>query len=404
MIKIRKNPYMILGGSVLLQFCYGLAYVWSVFQPYVKKRFTMDTGSANMPFAILLACFSIGNVVGGLLQKKVRPMYIVAMGNLMMIIGLYMSAFIPLDKGYMLNVTYGILGGFGAGIAYNTTIAVVQKWFPEKRGMVTGILVCSTGSFGLIMNPIAQKGLSTYGYEEGTLFVASIMIVCLMIGTGFISNPTTEALGGKSLLKVNEEVNYSITEVLRMPQYYMITFSMMLAVPGYFLINPMLMTLGSQRGLSENIALIGVMIVAVMNTLGRLLAPWMSDKIGRKQMLIFLFSMNVLAVLAVSVLRDQSFIMAVALVGFTYGGFMGMYPTITADYFGSQNNGINYGAVMIGYGISSLICPYLVKAVQASMMGTVLSLIIAAGASVLGILLIILLRKPEAKVVLQSVS
>ena len=402
MKEIRTNRYIILLASVFLQFCYGLAYVWSVFQPYVKKRFSMDNGAANMPFAVLLACFSVGNVVGGLLQKKVKSVYIVIFGNICLIIGFFLSAFVAEDQGYFLNMTYGLLGGFGAGIAYNTTVAVVQKWFPQKRGLVTGILICATGSFGLIMNPIAQTMLSTYGYKKGTLIVTGIMAVCLLIGSGFIQKPSNDMTLDSVINQIGSQLDLSISEVLRTPQYYMITLSMMLAVPGYFLISPMLMTIGAEKGLNEQTALIGVMIVAIMNTGGRLLAPWISDWLGRQEMLISLFAINILAVLLVIFLSGYQFIVAIAIVGFAYGGFMGMYPTITADYFGSRYNGINYGAVMIGYGISSLTCPYLVKAVQSTSMGTMFSLGIAAGASVVGIVLMILLKRPEAEANVQA--
>ncbi len=400
MVNHLKNRYLILSASVFLQFCYGLAYVWSVFQPYAKERYKMDTGSANMPFGVLLAAFSLGNVAGGLLQKRIKPRFLVSIGNVLLILGFLLTAFVPFDKGYLLNVTYGILGGFGGGMAYNTTIATVQKWFPDKRGLVTGILICATGSFGLVMNPVAQKMLQTYGYQGGTLAVTGIITLCLLLGTAFIRKPDETDRPAKEQNTVED--NYTIKEVLSTPQYYLITLSMMLAVPGYFLINPMLMSLGAEKGLSADMALAGVMFVAVMNTSGRLLAPWVSDRLGRKGIMIGLFLINIISVLAVLFFNQFAFMIAIGMVGFTYGGFMGMYPTLTADYFGSMNNGINYGAVMIGYGMSSLGCPYLVKAVQASTMGTLLSLIIAAGASVVGIIILAILKKPERQTMPQT--
>lgn len=393
-----KNPRrLILIAGVLLQFCYGLAYVWSVFQPYVRERFSLDTGSANMPFGIMLALFSLGNVAGGMLQKKFKPIQIVVTGNVMVVMGLVLTAVVPTDKGYLLNLTYGMTAGFGAGMAYNTTVTVIQKWFPDKRGFVTGLLICATGSFGLIMNPVAEASLAAYGYERGTLTVAAIVAVCVLLGSGWIRNPEINTVSTVSSDTESTAINYNIRQVLKTPQYYLITLSMMLAVPGFFLISPMLMAMGTARGLSTEVALIGVMIVSVMNTSGRLIAPWISDNIGTKPMLVGLFGFNMLAVLLVSFMRDYAFIGAVAAVGFSYGGFMGMYPTVTADYFGVRYNGINYGAVLIGYGISSLGCPYLVKAVQSTSMGTVLSLVIAALASVLGMLLILVVKKPKGQ-------
>lgn len=394
-MKIQKtNRYLILVAAVFLQFCYGIAYVWSVFQPYVMDTFHMDAGSASLPFGILLACFSIGNVVGGLLQNKISSVILILGGSFVLSIGLILSSFIPVSHGSLLNLTYGIMSGFGCGIAYNTSVATAQKWFPDKRGLVTGMLICSTGSFGLIMNPIAKGVLSQAGFYVGIRMVGIVLFVITMLFGWFVKIPDTDYMKDfNETHKAIQRKQYSIGEVLRTKQYYMITFSMMLAVPAYFLISPMLMTLGTQRGLSESIALAGVMIVAVMNTLGRLLVPWISDRFGRKNLLLGLFLLNMISILTLTVAGNYIFLITVSLVGFSYGGFMGMYPTITSDYFGMLHNGVNYGAVMVGYGISSIACPYLVKAVQASSMGTVLSFIIAAIASVGGFILVLFLQQ-----------
>jgi OFA family oxalate/formate antiporter-like MFS transporter len=354
----------------------------------------MDAGSASLPFGILLACFSIGNVVGGLLQKRISSIVLIIGGSLLLSFGLIISSFIPVSHGSLLNLTYGIVSGFGCGIAYNTCVATTQKWFPDKRGLVTGMLICSSGSFGLIMNPIAKGVLSQSGFHTGIRMVGMVLFVITMLFGWFVKRPDADYMvGPNESLKIIDIKQYSIGEVLKTKQYYIITCSMMLAVPAYFLINPMLMTLGTQRGLSESVALAGVMIVAVMNTLGRLLAPWISDRVGRKNVLLGLFLLNMISILTLTIAGNYVFLIIVSLVGFSYGGFMGIYPTITSDYFGMLHNGINYGAVMVGYGISSIACPYLVKAVQSSSMGTVLSFIIAAIASVGGFILVLFLQR-----------
>lgn len=395
-----KNPksyrYLILIAGILIQFCYGLAYVWSMFQPYALSEFKMDAGSASLPFGIFLACFSIGNVTGGLLQRKFSSVLLIISGSFIMCMGLFLSSFVPLSHGSLVNITYGLISGFGCGIAYNTSVATVQKWFPDKRGLVTGMMICSTGSFGLILNPFVKGVLTTSGFSAGMRMVGITLFVITMIFGWFVKRPTADYMpeyngtGANSLQK-----QYTISEVLRTKQYYFITLSMMLAVPAYFLINPMLMTLGAERGLSETAALLGVMIVAVMNTLGRLLAPWVSDKLGRKNVLLSLFVLNMASILTLTVAGNYFFLVVVSLVGFSYGGFMGMYPTITSDYFGMLHNGINYGAVMAGYGLASISCPYLVKAVQASSMGTVLSFVIAAIASIGGFVLVLFIKRQE---------
>jgi OFA family oxalate/formate antiporter-like MFS transporter len=392
MEKLSNNRKLILLAAVFLQFTYGIAYVWSVFQPYVKKNFVLNNGQANMPFGVLLAMFSLGNILAGALKKHWSPRYIIIMGNGLFLLGLLLCTQIPNNRGELLVLTYGVMTGLGAGVGYNTTIATVQKWFPDKRGFATGVLICATGSFGLIMNPIANIVLSKYGFSYGVYTVTAIVAFCMIIGNGWIKEPKDFTVND---LTLNTSVNYTVVEVLKLPQYYLITLTMMLAVPGYMLLNPMLMTLGAERGLNERTALYGVMLVAIFNTFGRLIAPWISDKLGRKNVVMLIFVIDIMAVIAVASLRNTWFLAGIGVLGFAYGGFMGIYPAITADYFGIKNNGSNYGLVMIGYGISSIACPYLVKAVQASAAGEQLSFFIAAAAGIIGLILIKLLNKPR---------
>lgn len=382
--------------GTLVQFCFGLAYVWSVFQPYVKERFTLDTSGANLPFGIFLGVFTIGNLVGGYLQKKWNITLIILSGSVLMCLGLLATAYVPLDQPWLINITFGCIAGFGCGCSYNTLLATLQRWFPDKRGLVTGIVVCAAGLFGLIMNPIANYILITYDYTTAMTAVAAILLtICLSCGWAVKAPDKEYKLDYKPGNVDSMDKQYSMGEMIKTKQYYIIAITFMLAVPAYFLMNPMLMSLGVERGLSRGVALLGVMMVSIMNTTGRLFMPWISDFIGRKNVLLALFCINIIAISLLTISTGYLFLGLVSCIALSYGGFMGMYPTISADYFGTKNAGMNYGVIMIGYALSSISCPYLVKLVDKTTMGTGLSFVIAAIASVLGFLLVLRLKKPR---------
>ncbi len=390
------NRYVILIFAACVQFCYGIAYVWSIFQPYAIQKYNLDTSSANLPFGIMLGVFTFGNLAGGYLQKKLPVRLLILGGSAVLCLGLFLSAYVPVSHPWLLNITYGCITGFGCGVAYNTMLATMQKWFPDKRGMVTGIIICSAGLFGLIMNPIANSILEQRGFKTAMVSVAAILfLICFTLGW-FIKTPP---IGYKSDVRPKNipvtSKQYTMAMMIRTKQYYILTITFMLAVPAYFLMNPMLMSLGKERGLSTGLALFGVMLVSVLNTTGRLVTPWLSDRIGRKNLLLFLFLFNMMAIAFLTVAKGDLFLIFISCIAFSYGGFMGMYPTISSDYFGMENAGMNYGIVMIGYAISSIGCPYLVRAVQGTSMGTAFSFVIAAIASVVGFLLMISLKKPE---------
>lgn len=389
-MKKTVNRYVLLVIAAIVNFSYGSAYIWSVFQPAAKEKFGLEVASANRPFAIFMGLFVLGNILGGKLQQKIGPKLVVLGGSFLMCCGFLLTAYVPVDKAWVLSVTYGIMGGVGAGAAYNALIAATQKWFPDKRGMVTGIIICTVGAPGLIMTPVCNHLLSVYGFSGAIRIVAVIYILICFGGGWIIKNPPEGYMKGykPEHIAVTSK-QYKTSEMIKTKQYYLIAGAMLLAVPAYFLINPMMKSLGLERGLTEVVALTGVMVSSILNIGGRLAAPWISDKVGRKQMLIVLFSISMGAVLCLTFATGYVFFVCVALVSFSYGGFFGIFPVIAADYFGSKYSGMNYGVIMIGYGVVSIMCPFLTAK------GITISFVVAGAACVLGMIVTLILKKPE---------
>ena len=243
---------------------------------------------------------------------------------------------------YLLSLTYGVISSLGCGIAYNTSLATIQKWFPDKRGMATGLLICSSGLFGIIMNRIAYQELEVGSFQSSMTLVASILFfICFIFGWFMRATNGSYHIGVSMFNQQKQTKHYTPSEMIKTKQYYILACSMMFAVPAYFLINPMLLSLGMERGLSDKLALSGVFLLSVMNTLGRLFVLWCSD------------------------------------------------------FFGSNHNGINYGFIMLGYAISSIGCPFLAKSLQRIENGTSITFIIAATASFFGLILIYFLKKAD---------
>lgn len=391
-MKKEKNRYLLLLIATIANFPTGSAAIWSIFQPYAKEYYNIPTSSANMPFSVFMAAFVVGNILGGVFQRKVEAKKIIAFGSIELGIGLLLTAFIPVNMPFLLSVTYGILGGMGGGITYNVMIATITKWFPDRKGMASGIIVCMVGAHGFIMSPICNSLLGKYGFSKA-LIIVGVFFIILMLGLGgFVVAPPEGYMADyvpKSTKNVTSAKDYTASEMLKTKQFYFVAGAMALGTTAYFLINPMVKSLGIERGISETMAVATVMIVSVSNCAGRLIIPWVSDRLGRKVMLIFLFIESMAAVLGMTSATGSLYMVLAGAIAFGYGGFFGIFPVVSNEQFGSKNAGMNYGIVMIGYGIVSLLCPYLVA------IGVNFAFTVAAISCVVGMILTILIKSPK---------
>lgn len=390
-----RNRYVILFIAAIVNFCYGSVYIWTIFHPEAMSKFGLDSGAANRPFNVFMGFFVVGNILGGKLQQKLGTRITVLLGSFFMCLGFLLTSFIPSSIPYLLNITYGMLGGIGAGTAYNALIAGIQKWFPDKRGMVTGIVICTVGAPGLIMGPLVNACIVRFGFSVSMLIVTGVFAtICFGLGWMIVDPPEDYdwqfdiSLSSENASSLMITKQFTTKDLLKTPQYYLVTVSMMFALTSYFLINPMMLTLGLERDLTSTAAVTGVMISSILNICGRLSAPWISDRMERKSMLLLLFIISMTSILTLIIARGYFFILCVALVSYCYGGFFGIFPVVVTDYFGTQYSGLNYGMVMIGYGCMSLICPSIVT------LGISISFVVAGFACVIGMICTLFMRHP----------
>lgn len=183
-------------AAIAIQLCLGIAYVWSVFQNGIaEKIFAGDNALAALPFSLLLATLTIGSTLGGRLQDKYGARKTVISGGLILALGFFLASFVSPDAGWALWVTYGVMGGIGMGFTYSTTIACAQRWFPDKRGMITGVIVSALGFGGVVFTPIIEALIKHFNQTTGagellTFRVLSLvfLVVCT-VGGAFIVNP-----------------------------------------------------------------------------------------------------------------------------------------------------------------------------------------------------------------------
>lgn len=410
-----KNRAVPVVASIAIQMCLGTAYIWSVFQTGIANYlFSGNNANAALTFSLLLAILSVGSAFGGKIQDKIGPKPVIITGGVILAIGFFLSSLVKPGAPWLIWVTYGGLGGIGMGFIYSTTIACCQKWFPDKRGLISGIIVSALGFGGVIFTPVAESlikalGKNVEGIGELKTFalLALIFIVVATIGGLFIVNPpenykpkgwTPPAPKAGALIQ-----QFSPLEMLKTPQYYMITFTLMLACMAGLMMIGFAKPIAQAKGITPEVAAVGVMIISIFNSLGRLFWGWVSDKLGRKRTIIILLVLSACIIPLVSFTKGYMILVLIGVIGFSYGGFLGTFPAITADYFGTKNMGSNYGFVLVGFGIGAVASSYIAGyyrdiAKAAGNIELMLpAFIIASAAAVAGAVLMLLLKHPKKK-------
>ncbi|MDD4797682.1 MAG: MFS transporter [Eubacteriales bacterium] len=378
--------------GIIMQLCAGILYMWSVFRGPVAEHLLWDPAQASITSSVMLAAFVLGIIIGGRMQDRYRPLPAALSGGVLLGLGMILSAFVPPSMPWLIYIFYGIVGGFGVGCIYTTTVSVVQKWFPDKRGFATGMMVSAFGFSLVLFAPTTKLLLANWGVPATFLFFGFLFLVVCCVSALFLSNPETH--GQQSASAASTQKQYTTAEMLKTKQFYLLALSMFFLLPAYFILNPLFISLGVERGLTENAAALGVMLTGIASASGRLLTSWFSDYAGRKAGIVTIAIVTFVAALGMISARDSMFLVCVVTIAFCFGGSASVYAATAADLFGTKHIGLNYGCVMIGFGVSALVFPLLSNRLAATGAYTY-SFILAAGACVIALILTAFLKIPK---------
>ena len=393
-----KNRYLILTMGMIIQFCAGIIYLWSVFREPTATHLNWAESAASLTSSVMLAMFVLGIISGGRLQDKIGPMAASLIGSAMIGAGMMCTALVTAEAPWLVYVTYGIIGGLGVGTVYTSTIAAVQKWFPDRRGFASGMIV---GAFGLslvVFAPLAKSLLAKMGAPTTFLiFGIGFFVVCGLCSFA-IQNPPEGYLpkGYVPTIALGAKRQYSPGEIIKTKQFYLLLCGLLFTLPAYFILNPIFLSLGSARGLSDELAVLGVALTGISSALGRLIVSWASDKIGRKAAMASVAGLILIASLVMIVAESVLFLVCIMFISFGFGGAASAYSVMTAESFGTKYGGMNFGLVMVGFGISALVFPIISNTLTASGNYST-SFILSAATCVVAVVLVVMMKNPGKK-------
>ncbi|MDF3001328.1 MAG: NarK [Bacillota bacterium] len=398
---LKKKRWFILGASLVINLCIGSGYAWSVFAGPLIKTFGWTAAATALTFTIANAVSPITMITGGKIQDKYGPKWVIFAGGILFGGGIFLSGLTTSLA--WLYVSYGIIAGFGMGLVYSCTIANTVKFFPDKRGLVGGLATAGYGSGAIIFAPIAQQIIAGSGVLFTFKTLGIIYLVVILVGSRFIMaapagyKPEGWEPPAITATSSNTGKDKTWSQMLADPLFYVLVVMFVIgAMAGLMIISQASPIAQEVIGVDPALAAVAVSCVAIANTCGRVIWGWISDKIGRYNALPLMYILSGAMMFTLSTIgagQFALFVVVVMAIGFCFGGFMGVFPALTADSFGPRNNGVNYGFMFTGFAIGAYVGPVLAATVKANNNGAYTNaFLIAAALSIVGIALTFIVR------------
>ena len=410
---LMKKRWIVLIASIIVNICIGTGFAWSVYQTGLFNEsvsifgFQATKAQLALAFTICSGVAPIPMIAGSGLQAKFGPKKIVCMGGILFGAGLISTSFVSSLAG--LYITYGLLTGFGIAFAYGITIGNTVKFFPDKRGLIAGISTAAYGAGSIIFPPIMQSLIGNIGTMSTMRILGIFYTAAIIIAAQFITQPPAGWVPDgyinpvqMSNKKGSADKNWK--QMLSDGKFYLMFIAFTIyATAGLMVVSqglPMAQAIG---GVGIETAAAAVSIIALANTGGRVIWGWISDRIGRLPALVCMSAIILVSGFGLSKINGSYglFLIFAMLIALCYGGSMGVYPAMTADFFGMKNNGVNYGVMFIGFALGGYIGPVLASSLSASTGSYSSPLAVVGILGIISLALVIILmsiRKKESKV------
>ena len=356
-----------------LNLALGILYAWSMFskqltEPVAAGGFGWSRTAATLPYTIAIACFALIMVPAGRLQDRLGPRVVATAGAVLCGLGLVVSSLGQAERAWPLIVGFGVLAGTGIGLGYAAATPAAVKWFgPEKKGLITGIVVAGFGLAPVYIAPLSKALLASQGIAGAFRTLGVVFLFVAGISAQFLVNPKPGQVRLRAATRTPKEnaprppADATWREMVRTPVFWTLYVQLACgATAGLMVIGHIAKIVSSQSGGAIQAGFLFVAVMAVFNAGGRVAAGLASDIIGRAGTMVGVFLLQA----TVMFFFDQfstatGFLFGAALVGFNYGSCLSLFPATAADHWGTKNLGLNYGILFTAWGVGGVFGPNL---------------------------------------------
>ena len=400
-----QKRWGIAAAGVVMQMALGAVYAWSVFRIPLTRAFGWSISQVTLTFTIAIFVLGLAAFGGGLWMRRVGPRTVALTAGVLYGLGVFLASFTD-GRLWWLYGSYGVIAGVGLGLGYIVPVATLVKWFPDKRGLITGLAVAGFGAGALITAPIATRLIASVGVLRTFAILGIAYFVAVTGGALFMENPPpsgpdldfrTPTTGGE-----NRDLtprSYTLADALRSWQWYGLwTLLLLNTTAGIAVISQAAPMFQEITSISAARAASIVGVISIANGAGRLLWAWLSDLVGRRTVFLAMFLLQaVIFWLLPSAHGLTVFSALTVVVLLCYGGGFGTMPAFAADYFGAEHVGSIYGLMLTAWGVAGVLGPTLIAAMRERSGGYDEGLRLIAGLMLVSAIIPLLVKPPVVK-------
>jgi MFS transporter, OFA family, oxalate/formate antiporter len=393
--RIKSRAWIILAAAVSINLTFGINYSWSVIKKTLVNDWQWTNVDASLPYTVYLMIFASVMVFAGRMQDKVGPRIVVTLGSIIVGTGLISCSFAKTLL--FMTITYGITG-VGYAMCFSATMPVCVKWFPpEKKGLITGIVVGGSALASAYFSPLVNMLLGTYGIQKTFLILGVGVFLVIFTMAQLLANPAREdknrSSGGNFPAPVSvtrpASIDVNWRGMIKTNLFYKIWLIYFFITSAGLMIIGHIATIAQTQAHWEN-GFYLVMLFAIFNTSGRMIAGYLSDKFGRIKILMSVFIIQAINLLLFGSYTTPAMLaLGTIVTSLSYGAAFALLPLTTGDYYGMENLGGNYGLMFTTMGFAAILGP-LIAAWAVDLTGTYVYAYMISAVTLVGALLVAL--------------
>ncbi len=394
--------WIILFAGILANMCQGAAYASSVFAKPLLTHLNILTSTQTpdmtkwaMVFSFNLACLPLGMLISGKLADVKSSRIVIFGGGIIFGLGMFLAGYA--NSLAWLLVTFGIMMGIGSGAAYGAIVSTAVRWFPDMRGLASGLAVAALGAGTLVIAPIAHGLLGHAPEGEIPILwifkILGIAFIVIIVSASFLLKAPPEGYAPEGWIPKKTSgaapaaISMNWIEMLKKPEFWLLFIMYACgAFSGLMIISQASPIAQKMARLTPADAVLIVMFIGLANALGRVMWGFISDKIGRLNALLTMFAVTAIAMFLLPEMSKEktSLLIDVMIIGTCFGGYLGTFPSVCADYFGTKHLTVNYALLFSAFSVAAIIGPRVAGEIAVKTGTYIDAFIIAAIVSIVG--------------------